>query len=194
MLKNNINFSWYIFGIFLIVQLSKISANNLPSCIVDEDDSLEDKLSECHSAIFKDFRWYSNGAVYYSNDKRFSELPVKEISPNDWLFSDEYGNKSCSKVFQVILGDSKKRSTCPVHYVDAFRYNVYPFSQFYSICNCKKCLLNEPNDSYVCKPMYLNMPAFLRRKNNLESEISIWDPVLERVPVSCHCEELVDLN
>lgn len=189
------NFKWYFLWVCLILQLFEVDANKIHSCIVYEDDNSDNKLSECYSAMFNDFRWYSNSGVYLSNDKSFSDFPTIELSQNDWLFSNEYGNKSCSKIFQEILGDSKKRSTCPIHYIDGYRYNVYPFVQVYSICNCEKCLLSEPNENYACKPIYLNMPAFLRRNTiGIESEISIWDPVLERVPISCQCEELVDLN
>lgn len=97
-----------------------------------------------------------------------------------------YGNKECSRLAQRTQIDQDSFSTCPYHFIQVNRTDIYPFSRLHSICNCKNCLFSEDISQMGCRPIYLTLPA-LRREGCNSNGTYEWRGVLERVSIGCSC-------
>lgn len=171
------------------------------SCIVNPNELPKNVLDACFQKTFGNLNWLSNGIIFITNSPKLLGYPVINASlPESFLRSKEIGNKKCTISRQTIWSTDETRSTCPHYFIETTRNDRYPFTLVSAVCNCKRCLQSATSDHHsenlICKPKFINMPALIKRKSceYIKDEPCNWDPVFERVAVSCQCCDLTIVN
>lgn len=189
-----INYSLKV--IFLSLLLQSARGSNLPinSCVTNNYSSSQTKLAQCMSNVFGNCEWQTKELFNLKEDgDLFNFLVMNPLPPHKYFHSRKIGNENCTILNQTSSVDGS-RSICPHHLVKAMRYDRYPFTVTYASCNCNKCL-NTDTPGLGCKPKYINRPAFASRDECTPfSKKCIWDPIYERVPISCECRDLTNYD
>ena len=131
-----------------------------------------------------------NGIEYFIpiQSKYKPSIITVEI-PKDHGFAIN-GIIKCQRTDHTIWNEINQISTCPHHFVEVYREDMFPFKRLHAVCNCQECLSNEKMKDYGCRPNYVALPVLKRGECKPNGQYH-WHPKLEQVSISCGCRELV---
>lgn len=130
------------------------------------------------------------GIEYFSptQNKYQYGIPLEYVNINkNHNFLTE-GSTVCARTKITSWNGHSYKSTCPHHFVNVTRDDLYPFSRKHAVCNCENCLNLEQIGKMGCKPIYAKLYALKRGVCRGDGEYE-WKPVLEQVAISCSCSQ-----